>query len=328
MHRDLKFKIISEGQKLGVSRTCKKYDISRTLYYRWLKRYKEKGMNGLDEIDKKFTPPNKTASEVAQVILNLIKQYPTYGPREVKYLMDEMGMDISESGVYNVMKRHELNTRKNRLKYAKGHIKTPTKNLPDFHQQKSGECWLFWTTSYGEFEGIGSLYEYTILDYKSRIACSRLYPLLNLENFEDLLTAAAIPVAQCLNFNTQHLCFLENYNVSQDRQKKYFQKIDNLFTTSGFDVKMHFIPQSSDVESIHSIKKEYTHHCLSSLMPYIHQGAPLKMIKIKLQQHIRSYNLEEKKEYDGKHFSPIEYHIQSTGGHMILPLWAYIDRDY
>ena len=109
MQKDLKFKIITEASIYGVSKTCKKYDISRTIYYKWLKRYQALGVSGLDETKRSFTPENKTEAKIEKAVLNLIKTYPTYGPRAIKYLLEEIGYDISESAVFNIMKRNDLN---------------------------------------------------------------------------------------------------------------------------------------------------------------------------------------------------------------------------
>ena len=105
-----KFQIITEGQKYGVSEACKKHNISRTLYYRWLNRYKTLGMKGLEDIEKRFTPANKTSPETAVMLLSLIKNHPNFGPRELKYRLDAIGFNISESAVYNIMKRNQLSS--------------------------------------------------------------------------------------------------------------------------------------------------------------------------------------------------------------------------
>ncbi|HAS74072.1 MAG TPA: hypothetical protein DCS67_08000 [Clostridiales bacterium UBA8960] len=316
MDAEKKLRIISEGQENGVSATCIKYGISRTLYYRWLNRYKAFGFDGLYPIKKTFVPVNKTPTQTVDSVLMLIKRYPAYGPREIKYLLEEIGLIISESAVYNIMKREGLSTKEKRLRYSKKRIASVQNKLPLFDAMTSGECWLFWTTCYGHHQHYGTLYEYTILDYKSKIACSRLYDRLSDECFEDLLTAVAIPVAQSLSFKTKYLCSFEAFNIQ------------SILQSSGLDATLHLLKEEDLRSEIIEIKKAFTQHCLSYLMPFIHSNRSISEVKLLLQRHIRNYNLNHKLTYGDLECSPIEYHSIATGTNRILPLWAYIDRLY
>lgn len=313
-----KFEIITEAQKNGVAETCKKHKISRTLFYRWLKRYKAQGIQGLEDIQKHFVPTNKTSPDVEETVLTLIKKQPHYGPQAIKYLLEEIGYTLSESAVYNIMRRNNLSTKGKRIKYARKKDKKITASSPIFDALQSGECWLYWTTYYGHFDGIGDLYEYTIFDYISKIACSRLYTELSLWCFEDLLTAVAMPVAQNLNLEPKHLCFVEPYVAN----------IQNISLGNTFDTTVHIFRESEITEEIKELKAVYTHQCLTFLMPHIYQGASLDRLKILLQQQVRDYNIRHKSSYKEGAFTPVDYHIHSTGTNMILPLWAYIDRIY
>ena len=328
MHRDSKFNIITEGQKIGIKLTCEKYHISRTIYYRWLKRYKTSGIKGLDNIEKNFIPPNKTKSETTNTVINLIKAHPHYGPRSIKYLLDEVGENISESAVYNIMKRNNLSTKAQRIRFASKKEKRQAISYPSFNQLGSGECWLFWATYYGHFENYGPIYEYTIFDYKSKIACSRLYNALSVSFFEDLLMAAAIPVAQTLNFNTKHLCLFDDSDYIHKHAETFLTNTTVIFQDSGYDITVHLLKNGDDLNQLQELKKIYTHNCLSFLMPYIQKGISFNTLKIQFQKHIREYNLSYKSPYDAAFYSPVEYHVKETHSDPILPLWAYVDRSY
>lgn len=328
MHRDLKFNIISEGQKLGISATCAKYNISRTLYYRWLSRYKKLGLKGLDDIEKKFSPINTTKPEIVSTILSLIKTHPDYGPRAIKYLLEDIGYDISESAVYNVMKRNNLTTKSKRVKFSTKKDKKITRIYPCFEDMRSGECWLFWTTHYGDYESLGTIYEYTIFDYKSRVACSRLYNSLSQECFEDLLTAAAIPVAQSLAFDIKHLCIFEDQDNKRKLMESTLSNINEIFHNNGYEITMYLLKEENQIDALRELRKNHTHSNLSYLIPFIHKNISFNSLKIHLQKHIRDYNLNIKTLYSGELYTPVEYHVKSTGTDMILPLWAYIDRKY
>ena len=328
MQADLRFQIISEGQKNGISETCRRYGISRTLYYRWLKRYKSFGLKGLDDAEKQFIPVNKTSPEITMTCLSIIKNHPLIGPREIKYRLEEIGYDISESAVYNIMKRHQLTQRAQRLKFSRKKDKKITNAFPDLNTLDSGSCWLFWTTHYGTLKGIGDLYEYTIFDFKSRIACTRLYNTLSLSNFIDLLTAVAIPVGQTLSFNTKHLCFFDDSGLREKNRDQIVNEIHQTVQNCGFDISIQMIPNTTEHKAFTEMKENYTRYCLGYLTPFIHRNLALRDLKLKLQTHIRDYNISTQFDYGDYTGSPIDYHIHLTNTPMILPLWAYIDREY
>lgn len=328
MHKNIKFKILSEGQTNGISSTCRKYNISRTIYYRWLKRYKEEGMEGLDSSKKNFVPKNKTSPEIENVLLNLFKNYPKYGPKAIKYLIEELGYEISESAVYNVMKRHNLTNKESRIKFAKKKKDNMINTLPPLNELNSGECWILWSTYYGNFNKIGNIYEYTVFDFKSRIACSRLYLDKSFNHFEDLLTAAAIPVAQTLKLNVKFFCFFQDSKMTKHSRNIFNSKISEIIQDNGLDAKMHIINTNNNLVKFHELRKQYTEGCISFLMPLIRKGMQFDELKIQFQRYIRRYNINHKLKFDCETCSPIEYHKKLTNNQPILPLWAYIDRLY
>lgn len=328
MNREIKFNIITEGLKNGISETCRKYNISRTIYYRWLNRYKAEGIEGLADIKKDFIPINKTSLDIEAKLFSLIKTYPKYGPKAIKYLLDEIGIDISESAVYNVMKRHNLTNKESRLKFARKKETNTTSELPPLDQLGSGECWVTWITDYGDFKDVGRIYEYTIIDVISHIACTRLYNTISFENFVDLLTAVAIPVAKSLNFNTGNLCFFKDTRILKSSKNILKSRISDITYDIGFDVTIHELDQYIDMDKINELKQHYTNGCISHLVPYFTNGATFKELKLQLQKHIRMYNISEKLMFSGEYYSPVEYHSIHTNSKPILPLWAYIDREY
>lgn len=326
MNKNQKFSILSEGFDHGVSETCRKHNISRTLYYRWLKRYKISGMDGLNDIKKDFTPSNKTEASVEHTVLDLIRTYPDYGPRAIKYLLEELDIKISESAVFNIMQRNHLTKKQDRSKFANKRKSNMTSKLPAFSNLESGQCLIFWITNYGNFDGIGTLYEYTIIDYKSKVACSRLYTGISFENFEDILAAVAIPVIQTLKFNTQYLCLFKDDEIIKKIRKGFKTTLINILRRNSFDVKMHVLNTSEEIQAVHELKKEYTEKCLSFLLPLIHNGLTFQELKLQFQQHVRNYNISPT--CDGKSQAPVSYHINLINTKLILPLWAYIEREY
>ena len=329
MRRSFRFNIISEGQVKGVSATCRKYDISRTLYYRWLKRYKTEGIEGLSDVKKSFVPVNKTKLEIENVLLDLFTTYPDYGPKAIKYLLDEMGYNVGESAVFNVMKRHNLTNKESRIELANNNSSNMTDFLPPFDELASGECWIFWITDYGYYENTGNIYEYTFYDYKSHIACSRLYNEISLGNFENLLTAFAMPLAQTLDLRIKFLCFFHDDKILKQLGRTFKSKVNNIISDNAYEFKVHTMPSFfENLPAIDTLRKQHTEGCLSFLMPFIHEERTFKELKMSFQDYVRDYNLNDKSIFDEEEYSPVQYHNKITNTKLILPIWAYINRDY
>lgn len=328
MQPELRFKIISEGLKYGISPTCRKYKISRTIYYRWLSRYKAQGIAGLDDHQKNFTPANKTTDEIEKSILNLVKTYPAYGPRALKDLLDELGYKISESAIYNVLKRNNLSKKSNRLQYIKKGKHTMVETIPALSALKSGECMIFWITDCGTYDTIGHLYTYTFFDIVSRIACTRLYNQISYDNFEDLLTSVTLSVAATLSLKIQYLCFFENRQILKNPKDIAKPSLYKTLQNHGYEVDIHVLSENVDLEKINDLKKNYVEKFISFLMPLIAEDKTFTEIKKHFLDYVKHYNIDEKLRYDQDWYSPIEYHNLKTNTHLILPIWAYMDRLY
>ena len=63
-----------------VAMTCRYYGISRQVYYRWLRRYREQGVDGLRDLSRRpHHSPNATHVDVVGKILYLRQNYH-FGP--------------------------------------------------------------------------------------------------------------------------------------------------------------------------------------------------------------------------------------------------------
>jgi transposase InsO family protein len=94
----------------NVAMTCRYFGISRQLYYTWLRRYQSDGPEGLrDRSRRPHVSPNATHVEVVGKILYLRQNYH-FGPGKIAmYLKRYHDVQISNSGVWRILKRLELN---------------------------------------------------------------------------------------------------------------------------------------------------------------------------------------------------------------------------
>jgi len=115
-----KYSVLQHARKHNnITYTCEVFCLSRTVYYKWLKRFSKLGYLGLQ--DKKKTKPkmpNQIKPDKEKIILNYIIEYPTHGPRRIANELRQQDVTISETGIYNVLCRKQLNRRLDRLFYA------------------------------------------------------------------------------------------------------------------------------------------------------------------------------------------------------------------
>ena len=94
----------------NVSLTCRYYGISRQCFYKWRRRYDQHGLDGLrDRSHRPLVSPNATRTEVVGKIIYL-RQHYHFGPAKIAmYLKRYHDIQLSNSGVWRILKRLGLN---------------------------------------------------------------------------------------------------------------------------------------------------------------------------------------------------------------------------
>jgi len=172
---------------MTVTELCRRFNRSRTWFYKWNHRYHLYGEAGLRNI-KRDPPamPNITPLDVEMRILDYIEQNPSYGPVHIADEMCQAGVPVKSAAVYNVLKRHDLNTRKKRLEHLRikrGVVATPADLDRDRERSKHRSL----DTRYpghivgmdvfyvGTLKGVGRIYQFTAIDTYSSYAWAKLY---------------------------------------------------------------------------------------------------------------------------------------------------------
>jgi len=110
-------RVIVKGEP--VSRVCQKAGISRVLFYRWLKRYKEEGTVAPK---RPLRVPSRRVPEAYVVrIIELVRLHPSWSTRKISEALgkDKEGKPlIGNHGVQNVLLRLKLNTAQKRKEFA------------------------------------------------------------------------------------------------------------------------------------------------------------------------------------------------------------------
>ena len=103
--------IIRHAQEVtnNVAKTCRYYGITRTAYYRWLRRYEVGGFEALkDGSSRPHHSPRTTRAEVVGKIVYLRGTYH-FGPNKIAmYLARYHDITISPSGIWRILKRLDM----------------------------------------------------------------------------------------------------------------------------------------------------------------------------------------------------------------------------
>jgi len=206
--------LLELGSYLGnVSEACRTLGYSRDTFYRLKKRYEESGLDGLREISRrKPNPKNRVPEEIEQAVVDLAVEFPAFGQvRAAAKLLELKGYRLSPAGIRGIWGRHELETKKKRLRRleqkvaAEGYVLTESQiqALESVQRDKEargeietehpGYLGAQDTFYVGTMKGVGRIYQQTFIDTYSRVAFCKLYTMKTPITAADLLNDRVIP---------------------------------------------------------------------------------------------------------------------------------------
>lgn len=202
-----KFSVLQHAREhKNITLTCKVFQISRTIYYGWLKRFIRLGYLGLqDKVKRKPKMPNQIKPDKEQIILNYIIDYPTHGPRRIANELRQQKMTISETGIYHVLCRKQLNHRLDRLFYAQEKSNNPIvteRYLREVEKRKPAHIrayypgYLFCQDTFyvGTIKGLGRIYQQTGIDAYSNFGFAKVYRDKMAVSAIDFLETKVLPI--------------------------------------------------------------------------------------------------------------------------------------
>jgi len=175
------------SKSISVTKLCKRFNRSRTWFYKWKRRYDLYSKDGLYNVNRSSPAmPNKTPLDIEMKILDFIITYPAYGPQRIANELTRVNVPVKPSAVYNVLKRHNLNTRKQRLEYMRienGIVSTHSDLERDRDKSKNrslntkhpGHIVGMDVFYVGTLKGIGRIFQFTAIDTYSSYAWAKLY---------------------------------------------------------------------------------------------------------------------------------------------------------
>lgn len=160
-----------DGEKM--SALCREFGISRPTGYKIINRYKELGLDGLEDRSRRpYRHANQLPFQVERTILSIKREYPSWGARKIRDKLLREFPQIqppAKSTVHAVLDRNGLVGRRKRRRYR-------AEGMPLSDASTPNELWC--ADYKGEFM-LGNhryCYPLTITDYRSRylLACEGL----------------------------------------------------------------------------------------------------------------------------------------------------------
>jgi transposase InsO family protein len=159
----LRYEFVSKAQEsnANISRLCREYGISRQIAYKWLQRYKEDGILGLENRSKRPSRmPSRLEDSTIQLVLSAREEFPEWGAKKIVQSLANRGHEKlpSIATANRILKRYD------KITPAESEKRKPWIR---FEREEPNELWQM------DFKGFfaldeGNCHPLTILDDCSR----------------------------------------------------------------------------------------------------------------------------------------------------------------
>src|SRR6266705_210967 len=112
--------VLEVGIGVPVAEVAERYGVSRQTVHTWLLRYRQEGITGLeDRSHQVHNHPWRIPAEVEELICELRRGHPKWGPRRLVFEMGRRGHQVTRSSVYRTLVRNGLVEPKSRRRRRK-----------------------------------------------------------------------------------------------------------------------------------------------------------------------------------------------------------------
>jgi transposase InsO family protein len=88
---------------------CAELGISRPTGYLWLQRYRDLRVRGIAEHSgKPHRSPRRTASTLAQRVVEMRRRYPDWGARKLRVMLQRQGLQLPRNTIPRILLRYDL----------------------------------------------------------------------------------------------------------------------------------------------------------------------------------------------------------------------------
>jgi len=199
-----RLRVLRRATELGnVSAACREAGISRTMFYRWRKRFVLYGSDGLHprQTGERGGRPSQLSAMDEQKIVAAALAWPTWGPGRLSLQLAQHGLVVSPTTVWRALRRVGLGTRVERLLALEGHTaasaglltertrrslsRTRTRHV---QAEEPGELVCIDTFYIGKLKGVGKMWQITACDAASSYALAKVVAVCNANEAAAFLT--------------------------------------------------------------------------------------------------------------------------------------------
>jgi transposase InsO family protein len=187
--------ILRRADMLGnVSAACREAGISRTLFYRWRKRFLRYGSDGLHPRqtgERRGRPPQLSPTDERKIVATALAN-PSWGPQRMVLQFAQEGFAVSSTTVWRALRRVGLGARAKRLLALEGHSAANAGLLTErtrrslsrsrarhVQAEEPGELVCIDTFYIGKLKGVGKLWQITACDAASSYALAKVVAVCN-----------------------------------------------------------------------------------------------------------------------------------------------------
>jgi transposase InsO family protein len=195
----------------NVSAACKELGISRTVFYRWKRRFKCYGPDSLHprrRAARRGRPPSLSLQDEHAVVA-IALAYPGSGPHQYAARLRAAGRDLAPSTVYRALRRMGLRTRYERLLVLEHHsakraglltertrreLERARRRRRHVQAKQPGDLVSVDTFYIGKLKGVGKVWQITACDAACSYASARIAPANTGEHAAAFLREVLVPV--------------------------------------------------------------------------------------------------------------------------------------
>jgi transposase InsO family protein len=209
----MRLRVMRRAQELrSVTRACQEAGISRTVFYRWRRRFERYGADGLHPRRRHARPgrPRQLTRPMERLILGVALAWPTWGcGRVAAQLAREFATPVAPATVQRLLRRAGLPRRRDRLGLLEHHSAGTCGLLTErtrrqlarargarprhVHATQPGELVCLDTFYIGQLKGVGKVWQVTACDAACSYGVAWLLPDLSAEATATFLHQILLP---------------------------------------------------------------------------------------------------------------------------------------
>ena len=220
-----RLRVMRRAEELrSVTAACREAGITRTVFYRWRRRFERYGAEGLHPRRRhaRVGRPPQVAPHVERLIVGQALAWPTWGCRRVSvHLARELQVQVAPSTVQRLLRRAGLGRRRERLALLEHHsagtcglltertrrqlARARGERRQHVHAETPGELVCLDTFYIGKLKGVGKVWQVTACDAACSYGVAWLLPALSAEATAAFLRQILLPRYQRAGWSLQRV---------------------------------------------------------------------------------------------------------------------------